>query len=147
MQVLVAAFGLWKQEWAYAHQMISDDCRNNSAWNQRAWLLGKSLEVRLERNSGTSSTPHGQLPDQALTEDPDDLQPRFLSGSITDWFEREVQYVQDHVGLTPHNESAWNYLVGLTDVVNDVLRIGTAQGELLSSHFTGLLASRYPSTR
>eukprot|EP00892_Ulva_mutabilis_P011120 jgi/Ulvmu1/8380/UM042_0087.1 len=131
-QTLVAAFGLWKQEWAYAEKMTLEDPRNNSSWNQRAWLLGKSLAARLQRSNANSPGSLQHTPDQALLEDPDDKQPRFLTGSIRDWLAREAQYVKDHVTSMPHNESAWNYLVGLREVACDVLRLNYAAGRQLS---------------
>ena len=43
VQALVAKFGLWEREWAYAEQLLLDDPRNNSAWAQRAFLLQHRL--------------------------------------------------------------------------------------------------------
>eukprot|EP00983_Pelagomonas_calceolata_P099924 1158509-Pelagomonas_calceolata.AAC.10 len=43
------AFGghLWASELAYAQDMVSRDVRNNSAWNQRAFLLRHKLEAEM----------------------------------------------------------------------------------------------------
>lgn len=128
VQVLVAAFGLWKKEWVYAEETVSEDPRNNSAWNQRAWILGLSLAARLKRQSDSSKNPSGT--DRAFEEDPSDLQPRFLTGSLRDWLQREVQHAREHLCSMPHNESAWNYLVGLRDIVLGALRL--ASGPLRS---------------
>lgn len=127
--MLAAHFGRWKQEWAYAQQMVAEDPRNNSAWNQRGWLLGKSLSARLKRQADLEAQSPDQS-DKALQEDPSDLQPRFLTGSIRDWLDRELQFVKDHIFSMPHNESAWNYLVGLRDVILDVLRCEFETGML-----------------
>jgi hypothetical protein len=35
----------WQQEWEYVEQLVAADVRNNSAWNQRAWLLQVRLAV------------------------------------------------------------------------------------------------------
>jgi protein farnesyltransferase/geranylgeranyltransferase type-1 subunit alpha len=48
-QVLVQMYGAWEQELAYVEAMINRDVRNNSAWNQRAFLLKVRLrEVEKE---------------------------------------------------------------------------------------------------
>eukprot|EP00878_Enallax_costatus_P012747 GHUV01013311.1.p1 GENE.GHUV01013311.1~~GHUV01013311.1.p1 ORF type:complete len:222 (+),score=64.47 GHUV01013311.1:601-1266(+) len=38
-QVVVAAAGTWQQEMQYVEQLIRQDVRNNSAWNQRMFVL------------------------------------------------------------------------------------------------------------
>lgn len=38
-QVVVAASGTWRQEMEYVEQLIQQDVRNNSAWNQRMFVL------------------------------------------------------------------------------------------------------------
>jgi protein farnesyltransferase/geranylgeranyltransferase type-1 subunit alpha len=41
---LVAREGLWKQELAFAAEMIEEDAFNNSAWTYRWFLVGKEGE-------------------------------------------------------------------------------------------------------
>jgi Protein prenyltransferase alpha subunit repeat len=35
----VSEFDVWKLEWAFTERMLKEDIRNNSAWNQRGWVL------------------------------------------------------------------------------------------------------------
>jgi hypothetical protein len=38
-QVVVAAAGAWQQEMEYLQELLQQDVRNNSAWNQRAFVI------------------------------------------------------------------------------------------------------------
>ena len=38
-QALVAAWGLWDRELAFVDSLLEQDFRNNSAWNQRFFIL------------------------------------------------------------------------------------------------------------
>lgn len=38
-QVVVAASGTWQQEMDYLEKLLQQDVRNNSAWNQRAFVV------------------------------------------------------------------------------------------------------------
>ena len=40
-QALVKEFNLWESELEYTTSMLTKDVRNNSAWNQRLFVLGK----------------------------------------------------------------------------------------------------------
>jgi hypothetical protein len=42
-QVVVAAAGAWQQELEYVDQLLRQDVRNNSAWNQRGFVLQVTL--------------------------------------------------------------------------------------------------------
>lgn len=49
-QVVVAAAGAWQQEMEYLEGLLQQDVRNNSAWNQRAFVIrvrGLSAAVQL----------------------------------------------------------------------------------------------------
>jgi hypothetical protein len=132
MQVMVKTFGLWKEEWEYMERMILNDCRNNSAWNQRAWLLAACIKHRLIRNVpaayGGKATEASE--EDSVLEDADDTQPRFLTGTITEWLQEELRYTRFHCQRTPHNESPWNYLNGLHYIVQDAVT-AVDEGSLL----------------
>lgn len=42
-QVVVAAAGSWQQEMDYLEELLRQDVRNNSAWNQRAFVIRVSV--------------------------------------------------------------------------------------------------------
>ena len=44
-QAVVALAGLWREELAYSEEVIQDDLRNNSGWNQRIFAL-RGLALR-----------------------------------------------------------------------------------------------------
>jgi len=66
MQLLVVAglqaFGghLWGAELDYAHDMVLRDVRNNSAWNQRAFVLRHMLDSELGEWKALPQEQQGQ---------------------------------------------------------------------------------------
>lgn len=96
--------------------MIEQDCRNNSAWNHRAWILGACITSRLRRH-----LPSAVASEDVILDDADDTQPRFMTGTIANWLQRELTYVRFHCERTPHNESPWNYCNGLHHIVQDAI--------------------------
>jgi protein farnesyltransferase/geranylgeranyltransferase type-1 subunit alpha len=44
-QVVVAAAGAWQQEMEYLEELLQQDVRNNSAWNQRAFVIRVSHQA------------------------------------------------------------------------------------------------------
>ena len=41
-QAIVKRFGLWQQELEVVNSLLHEDVRNNSAWNQRFFILSES---------------------------------------------------------------------------------------------------------
>ena len=121
MQAIVERFGMWKGEWENTLRMIDVDCRNNSAWNQRAWLLSACIACRLRRNLPGPSGGGKSCQEDSALEDADDTQPRFMTGAITEWLQSELECCRYHCERTPHNESPWNYLNGLHSIVHDTV--------------------------
>lgn len=84
-QAMLLAFSciedLWLQEMEYTTLLLDDDPRNNSAWNQRIFILEQTQQ--LAGIDGADSTS------------------RFLS---------ELSFVSQHLDKTPHNEALWSYL-------------------------------------
>lgn len=86
-QAILTAFNtppLWSQELLYVQELIDQDIRNNSAWNQRAFVLQKAPENK----------DHCLLPPEQR-------------------YNTEHDYVAGKILLVAHNESAWAYLGGL----------------------------------
>lgn len=85
-QAIISAFGgsLWAEELEYTAELLEADVRNNSAWNQRAFVMTKA---------------------------PLDVNP--LLGSAEERYQREHLYIAEKLKLAQHNESAWAYLAGL----------------------------------
>jgi len=48
-QAVVAAAGTWRQELKYVDQLLQEDVRNNSAWNQRAYVMQVTLVMHAPR--------------------------------------------------------------------------------------------------
>ena len=42
-QAIVRRFGLWQQELDAVDELLHEDIRNNSAWNQRFFIISESL--------------------------------------------------------------------------------------------------------
>lgn len=101
--------------------MIVKDCRNNSAWNQRAWMVSACITCRLKRHLPSASGSTASAEEDSVLEDADDTQPRFMTGSITEWLQKELAFARLHCERTPHNESPWNYLNGLHYIVQDAV--------------------------
>ena len=132
MQAIVQRFGMWEAEWENMLRMIDVDCRNNSAWNQRAWLLSACIACRLKRHLPGYGGNVKSSQEDIVLEDADDTQPRFMTGTITEWLQRELEFCRNHCERTPHNESPWNYLNGLQHVVHDTV-VALDRGALLTS--------------
>ena len=95
-QALVAAWGLWDGELAFAEGMLEDDVRNNSAWNQRFFVLTRRAE------SGLSAGAAGGSSDGAS------ILPAFAALA-----DEELRVVREALHRAPDNASAWTYLRGL----------------------------------
>ena len=133
---MLQAAGLWLGEFAYVEEMLDRDVRNNSAWNQRFFVLKNMLEKGLGSSSPTTSVAAvmpmedssdgcwggsgggagpcgsdlGGAPEGAAAAGA-------ISSSMRRAYEeaigRELRYVASKIGLAPRNESCWNYLLGL----------------------------------
>lgn len=91
---ILQAYGgkLWDEELLFSDCMIEKDVRNNSAWNQRAFLVRHQLQQAQSKVQGDAAASREAL-DVLL--------------------ERELEYVCAKVEIAPRNESLWNYLTGL----------------------------------
>ena len=115
------AFGLWHGEMAFVEEMVERDVRNNSAWNQRFFLLKSMLEAGVATSPPTMTTGPSSVPPSTAPTMMDDGgnngAAQVCSSSCRSTLEEmlggELQYVAIKVGLAPRNESCWNYLLGL----------------------------------
>ena len=94
-QALVAAWDLWDEELAFAEAVLADDVRNNSAWNQRFFILTRGGTQQPADVDGSRVDRVGALP----------LLPAVL--------DNELSYVAAALHRAPDNASAWAYLRGL----------------------------------
>ena len=105
-QALVAAWNLWDEEWTFTEAVLADDVRNNSAWNQRFFILSGREAARVSPDAaGTQTDSNLPLPSPAVVMD------------------NELRYVAAALQRAPDNTSAWAYLRGLLTLPegNDVL--------------------------
>ena len=94
-QALVAAWDLWDEELAFTEAVLEDDVRNNSAWNQRFYILTKGgTHQPAEANGGFATH-------------------RASSQSLPAMMDNELSYVAAALHCAPDNASAWAYLGGL----------------------------------
>eukprot|EP00798_Chlamydomonas_sp_ICE-L_P021427 gene21427-28392_t len=113
-QAIVQAFGLWSSEVEFVNGMIDKDVRNNSAWNQRAFLLKVTLSAWLHLNGQqqqqqqgqqqqqTGETPsHGSLPPPALIGIPSESLAAAAAAALTAWDQQP-----DGEGPPPENSPA-----------------------------------------
>ena len=85
-----------EHELSYIERLLEEDIRNNSAWNQRFFIISifhSSPQGALEDGEGDVSTPKTIC----------------ISGKV---LEREVEFTFDAIRKVTRNESAWNYLRG-----------------------------------
>jgi protein farnesyltransferase/geranylgeranyltransferase type-1 subunit alpha len=96
-QAVISAFGgdLWRRELEYTELLLEDDLRNNSAWNQRFFVLSNAPEAEAFSPLEGSSSGCGPW------------SPRRR-------YHAEVDFVATKLRLAPHNDSAWAYMRGLT---------------------------------
>lgn len=80
-------------ELATTSLMLSDDCRNNSAWNHR--FLVFSLKNGMDTETSTTATS------------------RKLKWTCSRSFDDEVAFVKETIDKAPQNQSPWLYLEGL----------------------------------
>lgn len=106
------AFGLWEKELDFVEEMVKRDVRNNSAWNQRGYVVKHMLEAAASQ--GTIGMDADVQPDSCSTASGTGLQvPGPSVALLHDLLRRELAYVEQQVLRAPRNESAWNYLSGL----------------------------------
>jgi protein farnesyltransferase/geranylgeranyltransferase type-1 subunit alpha len=85
---------LWNDEMAFVEHMISEDARNNSAWNYRWFLL------RHRGHAGTITTTTTKT-----------MPPRVVLSPAQ--AVEEVDYVMASIEQDPYNESSWRFLVAM----------------------------------
>ncbi|GAX74302.1 hypothetical protein CEUSTIGMA_g1751.t1 [Chlamydomonas eustigma] len=116
---VVEAFGLWEIELLYVEEMIDRDIRNNSAWNQRAFIMKSQLQLSAgiadEQTTVMASSPRILgIPPSGITADLTYVNTSSNMGRVLeDTLSRELTYVSNKIAAAPRNESCWNYLLGL----------------------------------
>ncbi|KIW12329.1 hypothetical protein PV08_09606 [Exophiala spinifera] len=78
--------------------LISEDVRNNSAWNHRYFVVFGAEELRVIEEQGGNRKD--VLANGSLVVDEDVV-------------EREINYTKDRIAWAPQNPSPWNYLKGV----------------------------------
>jgi protein farnesyltransferase/geranylgeranyltransferase type-1 subunit alpha len=73
---------LWLQEMEYTSLLLEDDPRNNSAWNQRIFVLERTQQTAKGNDHENN----------------------------TSWLLDELSFVSKHLEKTVHNEALWVYL-------------------------------------
>lgn len=99
-QWAIRSFNAYEDELNYVERLLEEDIRNNSAWNQRFFIVTTfpikevpPMEEKLNKRSNIR-----------------------LSGEI---LERELNFTLNAIKKVTRNESAWNYLRGLLDNCNE----------------------------
>ena len=88
---------MYEKEIAFLERLLQEDIRNNSAWNQRFYVVTSfPTEDEVFTNGG-------------FMEEQGDSVPALLSGKVLD---REVAFTLKAIKKVTRNESAWNYLRG-----------------------------------
>lgn len=117
----MAAFGAWKAEWVFVERMLDADRRNNSAWNQRGWLLTHFLREALQPERRDDDTPAEPTSPRAAASGRRSQRLEASTHAAAELLDGEVAFIEEHVTVAPHNESAWNYLFGLPVVLSHAL--------------------------
>jgi len=97
-QALVAAWDLWDEELAFTEAVLADDVRNNSAWNQRFFILTRGGPQQPAQADGGLATGTDAPPPLPVVID------------------AELSYVAAALHRAPDNASAWAYLRGLLTI-------------------------------
>ena len=85
---------LFENELDYVERLLEEDIRNNSAWNQRFFIV--SHQAQQEKLAQENSVPREE--DEALIE-----------GEL---LKKEADFAFEAIKKVPGNESSWNYLNG-----------------------------------
>ena len=87
-------FSTYENELEYIERLLQEDIRNNSAWNQRFFIVTSFpiKEVANEESMKSSKISRPIIPGNVL--------------------ERELQFTLTAIKKVSRNESAWNYLRG-----------------------------------
>ena len=130
-QWLVRQFSIWDQELPYIETLLTEDIRNNSAWNHR-WFVVFSRYA--DPSSGTGADA------AAIKAEPEIV-------------ERELEFAKAAIRLAPQNQSPWNYLRGVVKKREGGIGVLKAfaeefadlgrEDEVRSSHALDLLADIY----
>jgi hypothetical protein len=133
-QVVVAAAGAWQSEMEYLEGLLQADVRNNSAWNQRAFVIRVRVVLVCGRPccsavSWFEPCSRSHWLTQLCLLCCVVIVDAFLMlsccccgnkqhtldsyGSLQELLDQELLYVAEQVQRAPDNESAWNYLWGL----------------------------------
>ena len=80
-------------------RLLEDDIRNNSAWNQRFFVISSPRNEQLKSSGGGDSVLSGKL------------------------LEDEIDFTLRAISGVPGNESAWNYLRGYAAWMNKRLSL------------------------
>ena len=121
-QWLVSHFDLFDspQEIQAVEELLSDDIRNNSAWNHRWFLRFGREDQQRQREKVTQAQQHQKPKISSPDKDTTSAQ---TSGSSSptpspavidlDLLEQEIAYAKRAIQLAPQNQSPWNYLRAL----------------------------------
>jgi protein farnesyltransferase/geranylgeranyltransferase type-1 subunit alpha len=85
---------VWSKELEYASELLDDDCRNNSAWNHRWFVLVMSDAGATSRRTTVEAPGATAVLDEHVVA-------------------REVRYALEVARIDPHNESPWRFFVAL----------------------------------
>lgn len=109
-QIPLFLLPLWPYEFQFCDTLLltdeNCDVRNNSAWNQRMFVLGFAYSLLAPHPNQTTPTAVAQSDDQSFTT-------TLLLKSFTQRWYHEVKVVIDSLTSVGNNESAYNYLHGL----------------------------------
>ena len=87
-------FSSYENELEYIERLLQEDIRNNSAWNQRFFIV-TTFHIKEHPNKDKETTSSISRP--------------IISGNV---LERELQFTLTAIKKVSRNESAWNYLRG-----------------------------------
>merc|ERR1712029_629466 len=90
-QWAIQTFQLFDDELIFINGLLESDVRNNSAWNQRFFVITSTKNENLKSSGGGGPV---------------------LSGTL---LEEEIDFTCKAIVEVPGNESAWNYLRGLIE--------------------------------
>jgi hypothetical protein len=94
----------WSKELTYIEDLIKNDIRNNSAWNQRWFVIHNRRNKRI-RNPKPQSQAEAEYGSATV------------SVPVTvDEYNSEREFTWKQIQIVTKNESAWNYLRGISNV-------------------------------
>lgn len=115
-QVVVEKIGEAPSELSFIAEALEDDSKNYHAWSYRQWVIRhfKLWDNELEYLDGMidADVRNNSAWNQryfVLKNNP--------KGPTTELIDKELQYAFDKIRLAAHNESPWNYMLGIVALV------------------------------